>query len=444
MTCVSTVVTLIQEGKTLKAITTLLLTFVLVTGAAAQHEQHDMSQHGDHSQHEMKMETAKPTTGGIFESGTAWVPASTPHYMWMTQKGGWNLMAHGNLIVGYNQQGGPRGVGKAESTNWLMLMEEHALGKGTIQFRQMLSAEPLTSPHPGYPTLFQTGETYKGKPLVDYQHPHDLFSELAVRFTYPLSERFSWLLYGGLAGEPALGPVGFPHRLSAMDNPAAVLGHHLQDSTHITYGLVTTGFIYGPVKLEASAFNGREPDEVRYNFDLKGFDSWSTRLSVAPGKNWVMQYSYGHLVKPEALEEGNAERQTASVTYNKPINRGNWANTLVWGRNRKDHHGTDAITNSYLYESSLNFLDKNYVYGRTELVDKDELHLDPPLDHGSFRIGAYTIGGVRDIVQNKYGQIGLGADVTFYSKPAVLDSVYGKNPVSFHVFLRFRPGKMKH
>ncbi len=372
--------------------------------------------------------------------------------MWMTAVNGWSVMAHGNLIAGYDQQGGPRGVGKAESSNWLMLMEEHRVGHGSIQFREMLSAEPLTTPHPGFPTLFQTGETYKGKPLVDLQHPHDLFSEMAVRFTYPLSERIIWLIYGGAAGEPALGPVGFPHRLSAMENPAAVLGHHLQDSTHITYGLITSGFIVGPVKLEASAFNGREPDEARYNFDFGPLDSWSARVSYAPGRNWTMQYSYGHLVHPEALELGNVDRQTASVSYNRPFTHGNWANTLIWGRNRKTSDVLTAqqqlfntpVGNSYLYESSLNFLEKDYAFTRLELVDKDELDLNPPLDHRSFRIGAFTFGGVRDLVQNKYGQLGLGADVTFYSKPAALDPVYGNNPVSFHVFLRLRPPKMMH
>lgn len=392
----------------MKALYLSLLGLSLTVAALAQ----DSMQHQHQSGMEMKMDMDhRSAQVGSFESGTSWLPASTPHYMWMTSKGAWSLMAHGNLIVGYDQQGGPRGVGKAESSNWLMLMEEHSLGRGTIQFRQMLSAEPLTTPHPGFPTLFQTGETYKGKPLVDFQHPHDLFSEMAVRFTYSLSERVTWLLYGGPAGEPALGPVGFPHRLSAMENPSAVLGHHLQDSTHITYGLVTSGLIVGPVKLEASAFNGREPDETRYNFDFGAFDSWSTRISVAPGKNWVAQYSFGHLVHPEVLEPGNTDRHTASIAYNKPIPRGNWANTVVWGRNRKDHD--NAVGNSYLYESSLNFLDKNYAYTRLELVDKDELDLDSPLDHQSFRIGAFTFGGVRNIVQGKYGQIGLGADVTF-------------------------------
>ena len=93
--------------------------------------------------------------------------------------GAWDLMAHGVVFVDYNQQGGPRGEGKAESVNWLMLMEQHKLGSGSILFREMFSAESLTSPHPGFPELFQTGETYHGQPLVDHQHPHNVFSELS-------------------------------------------------------------------------------------------------------------------------------------------------------------------------------------------------------------------------------------------------------------------------
>jgi hypothetical protein len=383
---------------------------------------------------------AHRSLAGAFESGTAWSPDSTPHYMWMLQEGSWNLAAHGNLIIGYDQQGGPRGKGKAESSNWLMLMEDHKLGRGSIEFRQMLSAEPLTTPHPGFPELFQTGETYHGRPLVDYQHPHDVFGEISVRVLYPLTKRITWLFYGGPAAEPALGPVAFLHRLSAMDNPAAPLGHHLQDSTHISYGVVTSGVIVGPVKLEGSAFNGREPDEKRYNFDLGALDSWSARASLAPSKNWVAQYSYGHLVHPEALEPANTDRQTASISYNRPLGRGDWSNTLVWGRNRKE--SAVPITNSYLYESDLNFAEKNYAYSRMELVDKDELDLQPPLTGRSFRIGAFTFGGVRDFIQNAHGQIGLGADVTFYSKPSALDPIYGVNPVSFHIFLRLRPPKM--
>ena len=379
-------------------------------------------------------------------SGTGWQPASVPAHLWMTSRGGWDLMAHGTIFLTYNQQGGPRGAGKAESVNYLMLMEQHQLGPGTILFREMLSAESLTSPHPGFPELFQTGETYHGQPLLDHQHPHNVFAELSLLYTLPLSKKVSWLLYGGPSAEPALGPVTYIHRESAAENPAAPLGHHLQDSTHTSFGVVTTGFVIDRFKLEASAFNGHEPNEERWSIQLAPLDSWSVRLSAAPTRNWVAQYSYGYLQQPEALEPGNERRQTASLAFNRPLPagklaKGNWATTLVWGRKRKLL--TNTVQNSYLLESTLNFRPRNYAYTRVELVDKDELFPQASMPP-SFRVGAYTFGGVRDLVQNSRWQLGLGADVTFYSKPAVLDPVYGNNPVSFHVFLRVRPGTSGH
>jgi len=376
-------------------------------------------------------------------SGTAWQPASVPSYAWTTSAGRWMLMAHGQLFLTYNQQGGPRGTGKLESMNWLMTMEQHSLWHGTLLLRQMFSAEPLTAPHPGFPELFQTGETYHGVPLVDHQHPHNVFGELAAQYTLPINEKFSWLIYGGPVAEPTLGPVTFMHRASASENPAAPLSHHLQDSTHISFGVVTTGFVLGRLKVEGSAFNAREPGEERWQINLAPLDSWSLRASVAPTRNWTAQYSYGYLVKPEALEPGDQTRQTASLSYNRPFSRGNWATTFAWGRRHKELVG--ATQNSYLLESTLNFLEKNYVYTRLELVDKDELFPNLPEELApSFRIGAYTFGGVRDLWQAEKLQLGLGADLTFYSKPSTLDPVYGNNPVSLHVFLRVRPARNRH
>jgi hypothetical protein len=379
-------------------------------------------------------------------SGTGWQPASVPAHLWMTSHGHWDLMAHGVLFVTYNQQGGPRGAGKAESVNYLMLMEQRPLGRGTLLLRQMFSAESLTSPHPGFPELFQTGETYHGQPLVDHQHPHNAFAELSLLYTVPLNEKVSWLFYGGPAAEPALGPVTYIHRESASENPAAPLSHHLQDSTHTSFGVVTTGFVVDRFKLEASAFNGHEPDEDRWDIQLVALDSWSFRLSAAPSHNWTAQYSYGRLFRPEALEPGSERRQTASLEYNRPLSRGklaegNWATSLIWGRKRKELN--NSIQNSYLLESTLNFERRNYAFTRLELVDKDELFPNAPV-HPAFRIGAYTFGGVRDLVQNQHWELGLDADVTFYSKPAILDPVYGNNPVSFHVFVRVRPGLSGH
>ena len=220
-------------------------------------------------------------------SGTAWAPASEPIHEWMTHRANWDLMAHGVVFLTYNQQGGPRGAGKAESVNWLMLMQQHRLGKGTILFRQMFSAESLTSPHPGFPELFQTGETYHGQPLIDHQHPHNLFSELSLYLSQPLREKLSWFFYGGPAAEPALGPITYIHRGSAAELPAAPLGHHLQDSTHTSFGVVTSGVVIDRLKIEASAFNGREPDEQRWSIQLSALDSWSGRVSVSPTRNWT-------------------------------------------------------------------------------------------------------------------------------------------------------------
>ncbi len=374
-------------------------------------------------------------------SGTAWQPASVRGYEWMWMRRGWELMAHGVIFADYNQQGGPRGAGKAESVNWGMTMEQHKLGKGTILLRQMFSAESLTSPHPGFPELFQTGETYHGEPLVDHQHPHNVFAELAGLYTLPLTKKLSWELYGGPSAEPALGPVTYLHRTSASELPLAPLAHHLMDSTHTSFGVVTTGFVIDRLKLEASAFNGREPNEKRWSIQLGALDSWSGRASIAPTANWTAQYSVGRLEHPEALEPGSQWRETASVEYNRPLAAGSWATSLIWGRVHKI--ATDTTLNSYLLESTLNFRERNYAFSRLELVNKDELFPQAPV-HPVYRIGAYTFGGVRDLIHDRAWQLGLGADVTFYSKPAALDLAYGDHPISFQIFLRMRPGRSNH
>jgi len=420
----------------------LLAWSVLVCALYAQEapDAHDMEQHS--TQHGMApMDMNQPMRVELPSahqgSGTAWQPASATGHEWMWMTGGWELMAHGAVFVDYNHQGGPRGVGKAESVNWGMMMEQHRLGSATILFREMFSAESLTSPHPGFPELFQTGETYNGEPLVDHQHPHNVFAELAAYYTLPLSEKVSWELYGGPSAEPALGPVTYLHRASAAELPMAPLSHHLQDSTHTSFGVITTGFVIHRVKLEASAFNGREPNEQRWSIQLAALDSWSGRAWIAPARNWTAQYSIGRLEHPEALEPGSQWRQTASVEYNKPFGNGNWATSVIWGRVHKIASGVNL--NSYLLESTVNFQRRNYGFTRLELVDKDEL-FPHATELTTYRIGAYTVGGVRDLVQNRTWQMGLGADVTLYSKPSTLDAVYGNRPVSFQVFVRFRPG----
>ena len=387
---------------------------------------------------------------GAMGSGTTWQPSSGPMHMYHRQSGNWLLMFHYNLVAGVNRQGGPRGVTKVESANWFMPMAFHKLGKGTVQLRGMFSFEPFTFPPGGSPLLFQTGETYKGQPLIDRQHPHDFFMELSAQYTLPVGERGTWFTYFGYPGEPALGPVAFMHRASASENSSAPLSHHLQDSTHISFGVLTTGFTYRWLKLEGSIFNGREPDESRYNLEAHDWNSRSARLSIMPNPNWTMQVSYGFLRSPEAQEpDTDIRRATASLQYNKPLNRGNWASAFIWGRNHTSSPTQIHNLNGYTFESTVNFLDKNYLYTRLELVDKNELlrPSDRALlgitdDHPSFRIGAYTFGGARDLWNTDKISFAIGSDLTFYSKPSILDQIYGNSPVSWKLFFRIRPGKM--
>jgi hypothetical protein len=388
---------------------------------------------------------------GQMGSGTSWQPAASPMNMIHRRAGDWLLMFHYNFVAGVNHQGGARGTTKFESANWFMPMAYRKLGRGTLQLRGMISLEPFTFPPGGSPLLFQTGETYKGEPIIDRQHPHDLFMELSAQYTHPLGERGTWFTYFGYPGEPALGPVAFMHRSSASENPSATLAHHLQDSTHISFGVLTTGFTYRWFKLEGSLFNGREPDENRYDFDAHKWNSRSARLSFAPNRNWAMQVSYGFLRSPEGQEpDADVRRATASVQYNRPFDRGNWASAFVWGRNHVSGHGAARNLNGYTFESTVNFLDRNYLYTRLELVDKDELLRDEDRallgiteHHPSFRIGAYTLGYVRDVFDDDDWSIGLGGDVTTYSKPGALDQIYGRRPTSFKLFMRVRPGRMR-
>ena len=430
---------------------------------------HDMSKMGaEQAGHGMNAMDAMMSTitGGPFHSmsaigsGTSLMPSTTPGYMLHWMKGDWMIMGHGNLIAGFNHQGGPRGVNKAESENWFMLMAERDAGPGRLMLRGMFSAEPWTTPRRGFPELFQTGETFGGRPIIDAQHPHDLFMELAAAYNIKLSEKVVLNFYGGPVGEPALGPTTFMHRMSAGENPAAPLGHHWQDSTHITHGVITAGVTAGRFRIESSLFHGAEPDENRKDIEMGKLDSWSGRVWFTPTPDWSMQFSFGHLVHPEAIEPGNLKRMTASISHNRSWDDGNWATSLIWGRNHELH----GNSNAYLLESTANFLDKNYLYTRMELVDKPGLleenifgrpGLDVfhPIGNGFelgdrfeefFRVGAVTFGGVRDIVAQAKVRLGIGADVTFYHVPDGLKPIYGSSPTSFHVFLRIRPGKMQH
>jgi hypothetical protein len=339
---------------------------------------------------------------------------------------------------------GKGGRARLDAPSMFMAMYGRPLGsKSQIGLRLMTSLDPLIERGYGYPLLYQSGETYRGQSIHDRQHPHDLISELSVSYSRKLAEKRSVSLYLGYPGEPALGPPTFMHRTSAMDNPDAPISHHWQDSTHITYGVATVGYSLGNVKVETSAFKGREPDENRYNFDSPKLDSFSGRLSWNPTRDLALQVSHGYLKEPEFNEPGvNQHRTTASAIWNNPIGLdGNWANTFVWGR-----INGESTTSSYLFETNYQKR-QNTFYARAEHVGKSghELVLAAPLDNGIYRVNSLALGYVRDLQKNKSYDVGLGAQVTLGSNPSALDTVYGGGShTGVQVFLRLRPSRTKH
>ncbi len=387
-------------------------------------------------------------------SGTAWAADSSPmHAHVKMYENGSMLMLMGTAFLRYTSIGSTRDVSVAgkgsrsrvDAPSMFMLMYSRPINeKSQIGFRGMFSLDPIIQRGYGYPLLYQTGEQFRGLPIHDRQHPHDLISELAVTYSYKFDDKKSFYLYAGYPGEPALGPPMFLHRNSGMNNPDAPIGHHWQDATHITFGVVTAGFSFGKAKIEASAFNGTEPNENRYNFDKPRLNSFSGRLSFNPTKNWAFQISHGYLKNPEPLEPEIRilRKTTASAIYNKMFDENhNWASTFVWGQN----HANRESTNSFLFESNYDFY-KNAVFGRAETVQKTghDLVLNPVDLDKVFRVNAFSIGYVRDIIQGKGLDVGLGAMATINTNPSALTPYYGGTTHGgWQVFMRFRPSKMK-
>jgi len=431
------------------------------TTSSAQHDHH---QHGDHSMPEMHMNgmqmdgahmmtnsQSRNLTMNRIGSGTSWLPDASPVYGIALQTGQWSYMLHGNVDIRYTNQDlfkkGTRGDSRFDAPNWFMAMAQRQAGKnGLIHFNLMVSLDPITEGGNGYPLLFQSGETWKNTPLIDRQHPHDLFSELSASYAYSFSKKTDLSVYIGYPGEPALGPAAFMHRPSAMSNPDAPISHHWTDATHITFGVATVGFRFSDFKIEASSFTGREPNENRYNFDKPRFDSWSGRLNFNPSANWALQVSHGFIKSPEDLHpDENIYRSTASATYSLPLGTEKTLNaTGLWGLNKTPgHRGNNAA----LIEGDLK-LKKLALYTRYEFVQKtsEELVLDPIRysEEAIYPINAITFGMNYDLMKLGPLNLAAGSQLSYYVADNRLNTLYGKNPLAGEVFIRIYPRLFEH
>ncbi|MEP6982578.1 MAG: hypothetical protein ABI853_02920 [Sphingomicrobium sp.] len=368
-------------------------------------------------------------------SGTAWQPDTSEHTGLMTTSGDWTLMAHGVLNLVYDHQSGPRGADKAFASGMLMGMANRPLGNGTLQFKAMVSPDPLMGKS-GYPLLLASGETANGRDrLIDRQHPHDFFMELSASASQSIGPKSSLFLYAALPGEPAFGPPAFMHREAILDSPEAPISHHWLDSTHISFGVVTGGIVLDRVKLEVSRFNGREPDQYRWNIETGPLDSTAVRVSWNPTSTLALQASWGHFVDPEQLEPGvNQNRLSASALYAREIAPG-WklAGTLAWGRKSAQGHNDDA----YGAETSLKHAGWT-VFGRGEITENRELVAQ--VDNGpAYRVGKVSLGAVRDFPIGEHLSIGTGGLFALNFVPDALAPLYaGHNPTGAMGFVRLK------
>ncbi|WP_372782782.1 hypothetical protein [Phenylobacterium sp.] len=370
-------------------------------------------------------------------SGTAWQPDASTHDGLHLAEGPWTVMVHGVLNAVYDKQEGPRGDEKGFISGMLMAMAQRPVGEaGTLQLRAMVSPDPFMGPR-GYPLLLATGETADGRtPLVDRQHPHDLFMELSASYSRRLSAADSVFVYAGLPGEPAFGPPAFMHRLSVMDSPEAPISHHWLDSTHITFGVVTAGYVHGDWKLEASGYKGREPDQHRYDIEAPKLDSTAVRLSWNPTTNWSLQTSWADEKSPEELEpDANQRKLSASAIYTVPFgDHGWWSTTAAWGRRSSEGVDLDA----WVLESAIKPNAAWTIFGRAERVENNEL-ITAASGHGpAYTVGKVSLGAVRDWPLSDHLSLGLGALYAFDAVPSALDAAYGRDPRGGMIFTRLK------
>ncbi len=404
----------------------------------SQHARHPMpmADQASRAGHEMAMTGALGSYPMAREaSGTAWQPDVSEHGGLHVMSGDWSFMVHGRLDLVYDWQEQPRGDDKAFFAGMLMGMARRPIGDGTLQFKAMVSPDPLMGKR-GYPLLLASGETADGEtPLVDRQHPHDFVMELSASISQAIGPESSVFLYAGLPGEPAFGPPAFMHRQSISATPEAPISHHWLDSTHITFGVLTVGLVHNNAKIEISRFNGREPDQHRWDIETGPLDSTSVRISWNPAKTLSLQGSWAHLEEPEQLEPGvDQKRWSASGTYTRPTAEGWWSTTLAWGRKTVEGHSFDAVA----LESSLNWRDWT-LFGRGEMTENNELVEGEVGHHGDAQdVGKISVGLVHDFRIAKNLKLGLGGLYAFNFLPGDLEPIYGGDPNGAMAFVRLK------
>jgi hypothetical protein len=448
---------MLPEGRAVALLLLVCLLLTLRSTAVAQTSAQTSGAthvHADHADGAHDHESLTPLLCGTCPvsreaEGTSWQPDDAPAHPHGWTIGEWQIAAHLQVAAIVTREGGPRGSDETFSTNYGMFSARRRAGGGVVGFTSMWSLEPAMGAR-GYPLLLQTGETADGvNPLADRQHPHDLPMELTVTYSRALPDDRAFYVYGAAVGAPALGPPAFMHRASAAALPIAPITHHWFDSTHITYGVVTAGFVGSPrFKIEGSAFRGREPDQHRWGFEAPKLDSYSARLSINPHPSVALQVSAGHLHSPDQLHaEADATRVTASMMYSRHWQRIRVDALAAWGRNQR-HEVKRPVPGGFFFipghlihatlaESTVRVATRHAFVVRFEHANKDELFGVADARHFTvYPVSRLTAGYVMDILQAQHATVGLGIAESWNRVSDDLRTEYGGSPHSVLAFVQ--------
>ena len=186
-----------------------------------------------------------------------------------------------------------------------MLMAQAGAWSNRLRFSGTLDLEGLTIPD-GELTLGAWGEGF-----MDRRHPHTYVHELMLSLEDGLG---GW--DGSARASLAIGKGFVPFGTDdPMSRPVVryPINHHLAQI--LERAMATIGARAGPVTVEASLFNGDEPESPGQWPRLSRFgDSWSGRVTLLPLEQLEVQASYAKVHSPEHRLGSGTDQHKWSVS----------------------------------------------------------------------------------------------------------------------------------
>ena len=345
---------------------------------------------------------------------------------------GWHIAWHGTAFVQYARTFETRGTYQFGSVNRAMVQAGGPAAGGVVRFDFMGSAEPLTLTKRGVPQLLQASFHVDGETITDRAHPSPWIMELAGSYERAWGTDGAVSVYAAAIGEPALGPPVYLHRASAAANPVVPLGHHLQDDTHSSYGVVSAGVRWQSLHVEASAFNERQPENANtvFYYDGARLDAYAGRATIAAGAGWSVFGSYGYMPEMTAGHSHGAQHRIgAGAIRTSPA----WSFSAVYGAN--DPVGSDRPRRALLFEAEHHSSGGGVLFGRAEFVQRtaEELALVGSINAVQ-DVGAVQLGYGWNVLARGRVTTRLGAHATLDVVTPQLEPFYGTGtPLSLGV-----------